>query len=96
MTTAEEKLFSLLREDVPPSRDAAFRIAVIQGIERRRARNQLLLAVAVTVLAVVVLASFAPVITPWVMGSSGMIAALFAAGALSWASIVMVRQGTAV
>ncbi len=94
MTAAEDKLAVLLREDVPPSRDGAFRLAVLEGVERRRARNQLLMVLAVTLLAVVVLATFAPVITPFLTGSSAVIAALFAAAALSWASIVLVRQGT--
>lgn len=95
MTTAEEKLAAFLGEDAPPARDAAFRIAVLEGIERRRARNQLLLVLAVTLLALVVLGALAPIITPWLVGSGATIAALFAGAALSWASIVLVRQGTA-
>lgn len=95
MTTADERLAALLREDAPPSRDAAFRIAVMEGIERRRARNQLLLTLAVTLLAMVVLWSFAPVITPWLIGSGAMLAALFTAVALSWSTIVAVGKGTA-
>jgi len=96
VTAAEDRLAALLKEDVPPRRDAAFRIAVLEGIERRRARDRLLLAVAVTLIAVLVLGLFAPAITPWIFGSGAVIGALCTAAAMSWAAIVTVRQATSV
>jgi hypothetical protein len=93
MTATEERLAALLREDLPPARDAGFRIAVLEAIERRRVRLQIALLVAVSVLASALLWTFTPLFSPWLASSGEPIAILAAAGVLAWASILMVRQG---
>ncbi len=93
MSEIDEKLAALFAEDLPPARDASFRIAVLAGIERRRVAVQLALLTAVCALMSLVLWSFAPMIAPWLIGQGEVIAALCTAAVLVWACVVAVRQG---
>lgn len=95
MSDLETRLTTALHADVPPERDAVFRVEVLVRLERARFRRHVGRTVTVAVLLAVLAAANAPVIDAWMAAESQRlwIVALGAAAVPSVLSAVMFVPG---
>jgi hypothetical protein len=86
MDTVENRLAALMASDAPPARDAAFELAVMAGIERKRFRDELIGNAAIAALAGIVLFALAAPLAGLMQGVSGnMVAAVTVTLGVLWA-----------
>ncbi len=86
MDGLEKDLTALLAADAPPARDAAFALAVMARIERRRYRDELVSNAAMACLAALLLFALAAPVTELMQGVSANLATVLAVTILAlWA-----------
>jgi hypothetical protein len=95
MSDLETRLSDALHADVPPARDAVFRVDVLVRLEHARFRRQVRRRVAVATLFAALAGLAASEIDGWVLAADSRIwlVALGAAGALCVLTLVMVVPG---
>jgi hypothetical protein len=94
MTQADDRLKALFAEDEPPARDAAFSMAVMERLVRRRFQEDVAILCGVSVAGGAVLWPLWPVLQPALVTLSQGFAPVFGAVALA-ACAVMVLGGRA-
>ena len=93
MSDIETRLTAALQVDVPPARDAVFRVEVLVRLERARFRRHVWRTVTGATLLAVLAALSLPLIAPWAAGDGGRLGlvTLAAAAALCAPVVLMLR-----